>query len=523
MELPIIDLRDKIQEEIERNPALEILSEPGVVSLDAAYAPPKEEDDYFEATSDAGFVKRNGDEASDEQRKFIEGVLSRSETLQEHLLLQLQLEPADIEIRAAGELLIQNLNADGFHREPPNLLLKDTPQAIIQKAMRLVQALDPAGTCTADYKESLSVQIALLPDAPEGMTAALDCLELLERGKFSAAAKQLGRTVPETEEIFRRIKELSPFPGRRFGSGDTRYVVPDVQVLKKEGGFVIRLNNDEIPVLGIHPFFMEISENFSEKENSSSKSKNFSEKENFSSEKENSSKSENSSEKENSSSKSENFSEKENSSKSENFSEKENFSSKSENSFSKENFSSKKEENSGKNLKKEEKKIRDFARENVKEARWFIHSINQRNHTLLKVSRAILTFQREFFLKGPKYLAPLTLRDIADELGVHETTISRAANGKYMQTEWGIFEIRYFFTNSISGAGSSGSRYSKEGVKEILRELITGEERRYSDQELVGLLAKQGISLARRTVAKYRNELDLGSSYTRKETPSPQT
>ncbi|MDR0562524.1 MAG: RNA polymerase sigma-54 factor, partial [Spirochaetaceae bacterium] len=112
-------------------------------------------------------------------------------------------------------------------------------------------------------------------------------------------------------------------------------------------------------------------------------------------------------------------------------------------------------------------------------------------------------------------VVPLTLRDIAGELGIHETTVSRAANGKYMQTEWGIFELRYFFTNSISGAGSQGSRYSKEGVKEILRELISDEARRYSDQELVGLLAKQGISLARRTVAKYRNELELGSSYTR--------
>jgi RNA polymerase sigma-54 factor len=105
--------------------------------------------------------------------------------------------------------------------------------------------------------------------------------------------------------------------------------------------------------------------------------------------------------------------------------------------------------------------------------------------------------------------------DIAGELGVHETTVSRAANGKYMQTEWGMFEIRYFFTNSISGPGSAGSKYSKEGVKEILRELITDEKSRYSDQELVGLLAKRGISLARRTVAKYRNELELGSSYTR--------
>jgi RNA polymerase sigma-54 factor len=118
-------------------------------------------------------------------------------------------------------------------------------------------------------------------------------------------------------------------------------------------------------------------------------------------------------------------------------------------------------------------------------------------------------------VNGPKYLAPLTLKDIAGELGVHEATVSRTANGKYMQTEWGIFEIRHFFSNSISGTGSGGSRYSKEGVKEIIRELISGEARRFSDQEITGILAKRGIPLARRTVAKYRSELELGSSYTR--------
>jgi RNA polymerase sigma-54 factor len=84
-----------------------------------------------------------------------------------------------------------------------------------------------------------------------------------------------------------------------------------------------------------------------------------------------------------------------------------------------------------------------------------------------------------------------------------------------MQTEWGIFELRHFFTNSITGTGSGGSRFSKEGVKEIIREIIDSEQKRLSDQDIVELLAKKGITLARRTVAKYRNELDLGSSFTR--------
>jgi RNA polymerase sigma-54 factor len=426
MELPVVELREKIGEEIERNPALEVLEDKTTVSLDAAYTPRKEEDDYFEVTSDSGFVRRGGDEAAAERHKFIEGALSRPETLQGHLLWQIRLQPIDDKSRHIGELLIQNLDADGFHKEPVELLLKDQDPRRVRRVLNLVQRLDPPGTCTRDYVESLRVQAALLPNAPGGLAEALNYLELLKKDKITEVARKIDRTEAEVRSIFDRIRELSPFPGRQFSSADTRYVVPDVQVLKKEGEFVIVLNDEEIPVLGINPFFMKISEK-----------------------------------------------------------------------------------------KTGEKPVRDFARENIKEARWFIQSINQRNHTLLRVARAIVEFQRSFFAYGPKHIAPLTLKDIAQELSVHETTVSRTANGKYLQSEWGIFELRHFFTNSISGAGSGGSRYSKEGVKETIRELISTEARHFSDQEIADFLAKRGISIARRTVSKYRNELDLGSSYGR--------
>jgi RNA polymerase sigma-54 factor len=438
MALPVVDLREKIEEELEKNPALEILEDNGVVSLDAAYSPKKEEDDYFEATSDSGFISRPSSEASDGHHKFIEGALARSETLQEHLLRNLRLTPAEGGLRRIAELIIQNLDEDGFHKEPPGLLLKGESPAQIHEALDLVRSLDPPGCATSDFRESLAVQARLLPGAPEGMEQALEHLELLERGKFAEAARKLGRSEDEIRFIFKRVKDdLTPFPGRGFSPGEeTRYVVPDVQVVIREGDFVIILNDEEIPVLGISPFFMKIA-------------------------------------------------------------------------------GQKKNAGAGSAAHTDARLVRNFARENIKEARWFIHSINQRNHTLLRVSRAIVEFQREFFAKGPKYLAPLTLRDIAQELGLHEATVSRTANGKYMQTEWGVFELRHFFTNSISGMGSAGSRYSKEGVKEMIRELITAENRRLSDQEIAEFLARRGVSLARRTVAKYRNELDLGSSYYR--------
>jgi RNA polymerase sigma-54 factor len=165
---------------------------------------------------------------------------------------------------------------------------------------------------------------------------------------------------------------------------------------------------------------------------------------------------------------------------------------------------------------KSDTEARSFARQNVREARLFINHLNRRNKTLLRVSNASLEFQRSFFVNGPKHLAPLTLGEIAKELEVHEATISRTANGKYMQTEWGIFEIRYFFSNSISGAGSGGSKFSKRSVKEIIKEIINSENRLLSDLDISALLSQKGIALARRTVAKYRKELNMGSSYTRK-------
>jgi RNA polymerase sigma-54 factor len=440
MELPIIDLRQKIEEEIERNPALEVLEDRSTVSLDAysyADSPRKEVEDYFEGVSDTGFIRRGGEEAMEQQHRFIEGALSRPETLQEHLLWQLRLQPVNAQVRRAGELLIQNLDTDGFHKEPLDLLFKDEFPLLtngelplpVQQALELVRTLDPPGTCTSGYQESLAVQARLLPNAPKGIEELLAHLELLERGKFIQAARKVNRSADEARLIFERIRELSPFPGRCFSSRETRYVTPDVQVFKKEGEFVIRLNDEEIPVLGLNPFFMKLSSVTGGKEG--------------------------------------------------------------------------------------EKPVRDFASENIKEARWFIQAINQRNHTLLRVTRAVVEFQRPFFINGPKYITPLTQRDIGQELGVHEATVSRTANGKYIQTEWGVFELRHFFTNSISGSGSEGSRYSKEGVKEMIREIIESEARRLSDQEIAELLAKRGIRLARRTVAKYRGELDLGSSYAR--------
>jgi RNA polymerase sigma-54 factor len=428
IELPLLDLRGRIQEELEQNPALEMLEDRSTVSLEGAEKPVREEDEYFEASSDPGFTRRQGMEASDERQRFMEGVLTRAETLQEHLLQQIQLEPIDGELRGICETLIQNLDTDGFHKEPVGTLFADPPPRL-EEAMNLVRSLDPCGTCTSGYLESLRVQAGFLDNPPPGIEEALGCLESLQgedlgRGTTAEIAMKLGKTEEELQLCLDSIRDLSPFPGRQFASGEVRYVIPDIQVLRRDGDLVIVLNEEEIPVLGISHDFRKL-------------------------------------------------------------------------------------------VSRTSKDTREFVQKTIQEARWFINSVNFRNQTLLRVSRAVVLFQRDFFVRGPKFLAPLTRRDIAQELELNDTTVSRIARGKYMQTEWGVFEIRYFFTNSISGPGSGGSQHSKGGVKEVIREIIDAEKGKLSDQKIVELLSKRGISLARRTVAKYRAELELGSSYER--------
>ena len=166
-----------------------------------------------------------------------------------------------------------------------------------------------------------------------------------------------------------------------------------------------------------------------------------------------------------------------------------------------------------------------FARASVNEAKVFIDSVLFRESTIVKAAQEIVTAQAEFFRKGARYLAPLRQKDIAEKLKVHEATISRMANSKYLSCEWGIFPISYFFTNAVAPAHAEQSEQSgeksaisKEGVKfEIARILHEhkDDKKALSDQKISDILAEKGITVARRTVAKYRGELNVSSSYER--------
>jgi RNA polymerase sigma-54 factor len=431
MAMPILELKEQIQQELESNPALEVVEDASTISLEIMSGgdePGQEREEFFENASDPGFASRsNADD--DSRRMFLEGAISRAETLQEHLLSQLRIQRIEPRLREIGEALIQNLDNDGFHTEDPHLLFSEAEAHLVDEAMNLIRTFDPAGCCTRGFRESLLVQASLESAAPKSAIEILsDHMELLEKGRHSEIQKRLKLDEAELKAALVFIKGLSPFPGRAYSTAEPRFVIPDLLVKLKDGDFVIVLNDEEIPVLGIDPFFDRLADEGGTDRSTAT-----------------------------------------------------------------------------------------YVKDNIKRARFFIRSIHQRNQTLLKVARAVVEHQREFFAGGPRYLSPLTLRDVAREIGVHETTVSRIAHSKHLQTDWGIFEFRYFFSNSISGAGSSGSRFSKEGVKTVIREIIEQEESSLSDRDIVDHLAKRGIALARRTVAKYRQELDLDSSFGRKK------
>ena len=160
--------------------------------------------------------------------------------------------------------------------------------------------------------------------------------------------------------------------------------------------------------------------------------------------------------------------------------------------------------------------VRDYVRDKIRGGRFFIKCIQQRQGTLLNIAREIVARQRDFFDLGPAHLRPLTMNQVAEATGVHETTVSRAVSGKYMSTPRGLFELKYFFTSGYVTA--EGESISNESVRLAIAEIVRTEDPRhpYSDQDLVRMLAERGLPIARRTVAKYREQLGILRSHLRK-------
>ena len=396
----------------------------------------------FEAYLDDASGDDGGSYGESENREAppLENTLTREPDLYDHLLWQIHLSDFPPRDREIAELIVGNLNPDGFLaaslEEIRDLANADHDQPLamdeIQMVLERVRRLDPPGIACANLRDSLLLQLDLRGEPADSLTRLVlaDHWDLFLRRQYAVVARALGVTLADLEPVIEDIKTLQTRPGRKFTNDRTHYIEPDVYVLKVGDEYVIQLNDDGLPKLRISRSYRRML----------------------------------------------------------------------------------------KNLRQEGRQndAQQFISEKMRSALWMIKSLDQRQRTIYKVATSIVRQQREFLDQGLDYLRPMVLRDVADDIGMHESTVSRVVSNKYMHTPRGLFPLKYFFHSGIDR--DYGEDISSLTVKRKIKQLVETEDTRHplSDSELMRILNREGIQIARRTVAKYRDELNVPSSSDRK-------
>ena len=452
LQVPLLELRQMVEQELQTNPTLEerpvdnvnLEIEPGVTEPMGKEAAKEGEDDFqreFEQLaqlddewreyfSQASAVR--GYSAEDEERrKFFFDSIVKQETLQEHLLSQLQMSDLGESDRRIGELLIGSIDDAGYLTTSLGdlSLASGLEPSDLERGLRIVQAFDPVGIGARDLRECLLLQLGRLgkSDSLAGRIVA-DHLEALGKKRYPEIARWLGVTVAQVQQAANLIATLEPKPGRLFGAEPDLYVVPDVLVRKVDDEYVVILNDEQVPHLRISREYRRL---MSDEEGDA--------------------------------------------------------------------------------------KTREYVRDKIRSGRFLIKSIYQRQRTIENIAREIVLHQHDFLESGVGRLKPLTMARIAERVGVHETTVSRAISNKYMETPQGVFEMKFFFSPGYTT--DSGRQMSNVAVKETIADLVAREDPTHplSDQEIVEILKEQGVNIARRTVAKYRQEVNILPSNLRRQ------
>ncbi|MCH5291035.1 MAG: RNA polymerase factor sigma-54 [Treponema sp.] len=469
------DIRERIYRAVEENPALVITKDALASGVDVKPVRSMPHESTYTTTR----TSAAGARASDTFQSTLEAKPDERHSLQEHLLFQLHLLPLDDTRIRLGERLIHNLDSKGFHVLAPLSLLDPTqPQetpALLEECIKIIQQFDPVGTCTKNTEESLFVQAQSRPNAPQlalfllnGHLSFLNppqAIKILKKIKtYQAEQKTLfARTTPDaqTEQLnpseesvqtaLNFIKTLDPYPARDYSTEGTLFIAPDVYVEPLAESYD---EDNEAKGIVVTPEKSWLVRTSRDRIPQVAVNPEFSR-------------------------------------------------------FLKH----------GSTLSKDGKKLVETS---IKRAEDFLDTLEFRAHTVQRACAAIVKHQHLFFAKGPGNLLPLRQQDIAQQLGVHETTISRMASSKYLQCEWGLFEIKYFFTNaavrSAAAAPTSEQSASRDKVIFTMQRILEehkNDKKKLSDQKLAELLAKEGMAIARRTVAKYRSQLNIESSFNR--------
>lgn len=418
--------------EVEAAPDKSHEAQPEVGNADGELKEPKDFDwENYIGTYNAPGSEGRSFVSSDEMPTY-ENVITKSQTLQDHLEWQLRLSAMSTEEEELGRLIIGEIDDNGYLTLSEEDIAQKYEKTVdeISDVVELIQSFDPLGVCARNLTECLLIQNKHFGGEHKDLIKQiiLEHLPLLERKDYLALSKKLKIPVKRVMVAARVISEMEPKPGRPFGGEQTQYVTPDVYVYKMGDDYAIVLNEEGLPRLQVSNFYR--------------------------------------------------------------------------NMLAKANGS--------------DDKAKGYVQDKLRSALWLIKSIHQRQRTLYRVAKCIVAFQKDFLEKGISVLKPMILRDVAEEIGVHESTVSRATTNKYIHTPQGIFELKFFFNSGVSG--STGNDVASESVKEKIRNFIASENAKkpYSDKELVDLLKESHIDIARRTVAKYREMMGVLPSSKRK-------
>jgi RNA polymerase sigma-54 factor len=468
LQLPIMALQERIQQELQENPVLELKEaspetpgesdeemEPAVaeetkpdvtdpqrelviddkgdneIDFDRLEAISRDWEDHF---NEEHRPSRNGlDNERDKKHDAMQNMASRPQSLQDYLSDQLAFLETTSEQTKLLRYLITYIDENGYLTSPLEEIAQGFEQPVtlaqIEEVLQLVQKMDPPGVGARDLRECLLLQLnSETPHREVLRILILNHLEDIQHNRWPVIQKRTGFDLHTIKEAIETLKHLNPRPGGMFTADNIPYVVPDIAVERNESGdYEVTLLDDWVPSIYISRRCMELYRD-----------------------------------------------------------------------------------------KGGDPKTREYLKRKIQAAQWLMESIEQRRNTLEKVTRAIIQHQRAFLDKGPEHIEPLKMQQIADQVGVHVTTVSRAVDDKWVQTPRGIFPLKRFFGGGTQT--NTGEEVAWETIKQKLLEIIGNEDKSnpWSDEDLVAKLQEAGYPVARRTVTKYRKMLNIQSSRQRK-------
>ena len=463
LQVPTANLEERIKEELEENPALEVAEEDHDDGLtdeskdefetpDEEFEPEGTQDEYdnidiseyvSDHDDDVADYKLRDDNYPDAEDK--QSVTHKLETSFYELLLdQLGMLKLDDRDRKIAEQIVGSIDDDGYLRRETASIVDDlafrqnieSSDSEVESIISRIQQFDPPGVAARNLQECLLLQLQRKKTAGKSVALAISVLseyfDEFTKKHYDKIQRGLNITEEEFRDVIRQIIKLNPKPGGNLGGAGKGegYVVPDFFIFNNAGMLELTLNSRNAPDLRISDGYRDMLKDYD----------------------------------------------------------------------------------------RGAKKAVLFIKQKIDAAKWFIDAIKQRQQTLINTMQTIMTYQHEFFITGDETsLKPMILKDIAERTGLDISTVSRVANSKFVQTEFGTYRLKFFFSESLST--DSGEEVSTREVKKILSDLIEGESKKkpLSDERLTELLQEKGYNIARRTVAKYREQLNIPVARLRRE------